>query len=243
MSKLTLLGTGTCQLQTDRMATSALIELDGLRIVYDMGRGIAHRLTELGFKNNDIRHIVFSHFHADHISDLIPFLQAASWSQIDPRTVDLHIYGPRGVKVQIMRLISLFGPDELNRPTFEVHIHEIRADTFEIEGREFFFDELPPANNHGLKFIEHGRTIALTGDSHFHDAEVRFLRGVDLAVIDSGHLTDDELIQLAADSQAKEIVCSHLYRELNARELGEMAEKKGFTGKFAIARDLMKFEI
>ena len=75
--RITLLGTGTCQIQRHRMASSILVEFDTFRLLYDCGRGITQRLLELNLQNNDIQQIVLSHFHPDHISDLIVFLHAA----------------------------------------------------------------------------------------------------------------------------------------------------------------------
>ena len=242
-NRIVLLGTGTCQLQPHRMASSALIELGELRLVYDFGRGIAHRLVESGLRQDDVEHIVLSHFHPDHLSDLIPYLHAAAWSQIDPRRKDLNIYGPVGLEVQLMRLLSLFGPRTLVREHFDVHLHEIRRESFEIDGHELAFADLPPAGNHGLAVHHTGRTFAFTGDSSYHDQEVAFLRGVDLAIIDSGHLEDDEIVVLAARTQAPRIVCSHLYRELDEEELNTAARARGYTGRLIIGRDLMMFEM
>jgi ribonuclease BN (tRNA processing enzyme) len=89
MARLALIGTGTCQLEDGRTASSVLVELDGLRLVFDCGRGVAARLAELGYRQDQLRHVVVSHFHADHVSDLVPLLQAGSWSRTDPRSRDL----------------------------------------------------------------------------------------------------------------------------------------------------------
>jgi len=244
MNKITLLGTGTCQIQHDRMASSVLLEIDDMRVVYDFGRGITQQILNMGLKSDDIEHIVLSHFHTDHISDIIPFLHAASWSQIDPRKRKLNIYGGLGVKVQIMRLISLFGPDELVRDErFEVVIHEIRNEEFVIGKTKFHFPVLPPANNHGLKFEFAGRTYAFTGDSHFHEQEIDFLKDVDLAVIDSGHITDDNIVELAVLSQAKTIICSHLYRDINEKTINLRAVQRGYRGELVVAQDLFTCEL
>jgi len=244
MNKITLLGTGTCQIQHDRMASSVLLEIDGMRVVYDFGRGTTQQILKANLKNDDVEHIVLSHFHTDHISDIIPFLHAASWSQIDPRTRTLNIYGGLGVKIQIMRLISLFGPEELVRDErFEVVVHEIPDEEFVIGKTRFYFPVLPPANNHGLKFEFAGRTYAFTGDSHFHEQEVDFLKDVDLAVIDSGHITDDNIVELAVLTQVKTIICSHLYRELNGETLNLRAAQRGYRGKLVVARDFFACEL
>ena len=230
------------------MASSVLVELDGggeagLRLVYDLGRGVAGRLAGLGLKQDDVEHVVLSHFHPDHLSDLIPYLHAAAWSQIDPRSRDLHVYGPIGLEVQLMRLLSLFGPDNLSREHFRVHLHEIREDEIAIGGCRFDYCDLPPADNRGLKLTCGGRNWALTGDSLYHDQEVEFLRGADLAVIDSGHLDDGEIVELAARTQVPRLVCSHLYRELDEDELNGRARGSGYTGRLIVGRDLMTFEL
>src|SRR5215472_9523073 len=98
MSSLTLLGTGTCQIEHERRASSVLLELDQTYVLFDCGHGVVQRLLEAGVRHNQLQHIVLSHFHPDHVSDLVPFLQAGAWSRDDPRTTDVHIYGPVGVK-------------------------------------------------------------------------------------------------------------------------------------------------
>lgn len=119
MSNLTLLGTGTAQIEFERRASSVLLELDwtyGKKdrtyILFDCGHGVVQRLLERGVQHQQVDHIVLSHFHADHVSDLIPFLQAGAHSRHNPRLTDLHIYGPPGVKKLISGLkhfwITLF---------------------------------------------------------------------------------------------------------------------------------------
>jgi ribonuclease BN (tRNA processing enzyme) len=212
MSSITLLGTGTCQIEYERRASSVLLELDGLPLLFDCGHGIVQRLLEAGVRHDRLNHVILSHFHPDHVSDLIPLMQAGAWSRRDPRSTNLHIFGPPGTRYLIDVLMQLFNPASFSQPSYRVYVHEITADSFAIEQHRFDFIDLPPANNHGLRFAWNGKRYAITGDSHFHEQEIVFLRGVDLAIIDSGHLEDEEIVQLAAQSQARVIVCSHLYR-------------------------------
>ncbi len=122
-------------------------------------------------------------------------------------------------------------------------MHEVVGGRFSIGSYDFDFISLPPANNHGLRFAWRDRQYAITGDSNFHEKEIAFLSQVDLAIIDSGHIEDDEIVQLAAASQAKTIVCSHLYREIDAPRLQTQAEKAGYEGSIVVGRDLMSFVI
>lgn len=241
MSQVILLGTGTCQIEHERRASSVLIELDGLPILFDCGHGILQRLLEVGIRHNQLDHVVLSHFHPDHVSDLIPLLHAGAWSRRGPRTSDLHIYGPPGVQKLIEGFMNLFGPSSLKQPAYDIRVHEVTAEQFWIGSCQFDFISLPPAGNHGLRFAWHGKQYAITGDSNFHGEEIAFLRSVELAIIDSGHIEDDEIVQLAVASRAKTIVCSHLYREIDARHLQTLAQKAGYEGTIIVGRDLMSF--
>ena len=241
MSNITLLGTGTCQIEYERRASSVLIQLDGMTVLFDCGHGVVQRLLGVGVHHNELTHIVVSHFHPDHVSDLIPFLHAGAWSRRNPRTTDLHIYGPPGIQRIIDGFRDIFGVSGLQQATYDILVHEVAGERFSIGAYEFDFISLPPAGNHGLRFVWHDRCYAITGDSYFHEHEITFLHKVDLAIIDSGHLEDDEIVQLAAASQAKTIICSHLYREIDAQKLRTLAEEAGYEGTILVGRDLMSF--
>jgi ribonuclease BN (tRNA processing enzyme) len=244
MRRLVLLGVGTCQLEAGRSTSAALLEADGWRVVFDFGRGTASRLVELGLAQDDVEHIVLSHFHPDHLSDLIPYLHAAAHSRIDPRRRDLTIWGPPGVDQQIGRLLALFEPESLVvRERFSVHTVAVEGPELEIAGRRLVYASLPPAGNHGLRLEVGGRRVALTGDSDLHQAEIDFLRDVDLAVFDAGHLNDDEIVELATASQARLMVCSHLYRALDTAVLTERARQRGYTGELVEGRDRMRLDL
>ena len=243
-SRLVLLGTGTCRLEADRATSAALLEFPDLRLVYDFGRGIATRLGLHGLRQDDIRHVVLSHFHPDHLSDLIPYLQAASWSPDDPRSEDLHIWGPVGLEAQMTRLLGLFGPEVLvRRESFAVHLHEIRGQTLQIENRVFDWVALPHAENHGLRFSVGDRTYALTGDSPLDPKAIELLHGVDLGIFDSGHLSDDEIVELAVRSNARQLVATHLYRQIDAKALQSRARERGWHGELVVGRDGMELAL
>ncbi len=241
MSTLTLLGTGTCQIEHERRASSVLIELDGTSILFDCGHGILQRLLEVGVQHKDLQHVVLSHFHPDHVSDLVPLLHAGAWSRRNQRTSDLHIYGPPGVQDLFNKFVGMFGTNAFQQPGYSIVVHEVTEEQFQIGPYHFDFISLPPAGNHGLRFRWRGKTYALTGDSNFHEAEIAFLKDVDLAVIDSGHIEDVDIVQLAVISQVKTIICSHLYREINAQRLQELAGAGGYQGTILVGRDLMSF--
>ncbi|GCE05729.1 MBL fold metallo-hydrolase [Dictyobacter aurantiacus] len=243
MSSITLLGTGTCQIEYERRASSVLLELDQTHILFDCGHGIAQRLLEVGVLHHQLSHIILSHFHPDHVSDLIPILQAGAWSQRDPRSSDLHIYGPEGVQQLIDGLMRIFGPRSFQQPGYQVRVHEITDEHFSIEDYHFESLSLPPAGNHGLRFQWGEKTYAITGDSHFHEQEINLLRGSDLAIIDAGHISDAEIVELAVATQTPHIICSHLYRNLDGPQLQREARQRGYHGTLQVGYDLLSFNL
>ncbi len=62
-------------------------------------------------------------------------------------------------------------------------------------------------------------------------------------MIDAGHITDEQIIELAAASRAKTIVCSHLYRDINVEHLQTHAEQRGYQGTIEVGQDLESFVI
>ena len=243
MSSITLLGTGTCQIEHERRASSVLLQLDEMSILFDCGHGIVQRLLEAGIEHNELDHIVISHFHPDHVSDLLPFLHAGAWSRRNPRTTDLHIYGPPGIQKLVDGFMHIFGASSLQQPSYAILVQEVTGEQFSIGSYHFDFISLPPAGNHGLRFTWKGKQYAITGDSNFHEEEIAFLSHVELAIIDSGHIEDGEIVQLAVASRAKTIVCSHLYRTIDAQRLHALAVIAGYRGTILVGRDLMTFVI
>lgn len=241
MSSLTLLGTGTCQIEYERRASSVLLELDHMYVLFDCGHGVVQRLLEAGVQHHQIQHVVLSHFHPDHVSDLVPLMQVGAWSRRNPRKTDLHIYGPEGVQRVIDGLMQVFSPHSFQQPHYAVIVHEVTDEHFSIGPHHFEFLSLPPAGNHGLRFRWHGKHYAITGDSYFHEQEIAFLEHVDLAIIDSGHIADNEIVDLAVASQVRRMICSHLYREIDATRLQVEAELKGYQGTISVGRDLLSF--
>jgi hypothetical protein len=48
-------------------------------------------------------------------------------------------------------------------------------------------------------------------------------------------------VELALASRAKLIICSHLYREIDASQLQYLARQRGYEGVISVGRDLRNF--
>ena len=71
VSKITLLGSGTCVPSLSRSSCSILLETRGNRILFDAGAGTIRRLLEAGTTIFDISYIFLSHFHPDHSAEIV----------------------------------------------------------------------------------------------------------------------------------------------------------------------------
>ena len=240
MSKITILGSGSTNLNPARNASSVLIRRGGNNIVFDFGRGTAIQLAKIGLLQDDVQHVILSHYHPDHVTDLLPYLHAASQSQIDKRTKSITIYGQPSVSEFMTALKQPYGDNSLSKD-FQTTLLDINTGTMAINGKDFFFTDLH--HSYGLSFEENGATIAVMADSKLHDDLVDALENVDLGIFDGGHLSDEEIVELAVRCKAKRLVCSHQYRELDGSSLNSAARSKGYKGEISVAFDLMEFEI
>lgn len=246
--KLQLIGTGTCSYNPNRMSSSVFVELDEGNFIFDFGRGVSHRLVfELGFDINDIHTIWLSHFHPDHVSDIIPFFHALSWSKsgwLKNKSSEnlIKIIGPVGLENFWDKLLGLYPYPDLIRYELlpQVKIIELNKKTFNLFNTEFELAKLPHANNTAIKFNIGNKKIVLGGDCPFSEEEISFVSGSDIAVIDSGHKSDEEIIQTAVLSQANKLILTHIDRDLNIQDLNRKASANNYKGKIIEGRDLME---
>lgn len=113
MLDVCLLGTAGMMPLPKRWLTSCLLRYNGHCILIDCGEGTQIALREAGFSSNPVDVILFTHFHADHISGLPGFLLSMGNSD---RTEPLTIIGPAGLTkvVNCLRVIAQELPFSVN---------------------------------------------------------------------------------------------------------------------------------
>ena len=98
--KVTFLGSGGSAVSERRACPSIVLDES---IVFDLGPGALKNLRASHIQTEKLSKVFISHQHADHITDLIPFLWAI---QIDGRQAPLEIYGPPGFKEIFRKLLE-----------------------------------------------------------------------------------------------------------------------------------------
>lgn len=96
--RLTLLGTGTPRPSVERNCTANLVQIGGVNIVVDAGRGVVTQLAKIGIDPSAIDVIFITHHHFDHIGNLADLL-LAGWNNGRKRPVQ--VFGPQGTEAII----------------------------------------------------------------------------------------------------------------------------------------------
>jgi ribonuclease BN (tRNA processing enzyme) len=91
---LQILGSGGPELNDQRASSSYLVWLDGkAQVMIDAGGGSSYNFEKSGADFNDIKAVVFTHFHVDHSADFSEYIK---YSYFSSRKNDLSVYGPAG---------------------------------------------------------------------------------------------------------------------------------------------------
>ncbi len=107
MFDVCLLGTGGMVPLPGRHLTSCIMRYKGTGILIDCGEGTQITLRELGWSFKAIDYIMFTHFHADHISGLPGLLLTIGNCD---RTEPVTLIGPRNLR-KIVEGLLLIAPE------------------------------------------------------------------------------------------------------------------------------------
>ena len=123
--KLTILGCHSATPRTNTNPTSQVLEINNHMFLIDCGEGTQVELRRNKIKFSRIKHIFISHLHGDHYFGLVGLV---STFRLLTRETELHIYGPKGIKVVITLQLKLSD----SWTNFPLYFHELTSKKSEL---------------------------------------------------------------------------------------------------------------
>lgn len=190
-------GTSSPLPSSDRaQACVAILAGDDLFLV-DAGMGSANTMNLHGEATRNLRAILITHFHSDHISGIYDF-NLGSW--VAGRAEPLVLIGPPGVERVAEGFNEAFALDRTYRVAHHGEAMMVPA-LGELGAREiapgeiwndaglvitaFLVDHAPITPAYGYRFDYKGRSVVVSGDSNVVESLVNAAKGADLLLHDA----------------------------------------------------------
>ncbi len=245
--RLTTIGTGTAAPHATRVASAHLVNAGSVSLLLDCGAGSVHRMASLGVPWQSITHVALTHFHADHIADMVMLVMGWRWGQLPPRSDPVTVYGPPGTGAFLESLAALYGP-WLLAPGFPLTIRELVPDEVARlpDGVELTALPVPhTAESVAYSVVQGATRFVYTGDTGYDERLADWAAGCDVLLAECSlpdsmavreHLTPRQAGTLAARAHSKRLVLTHFYAPVEFVDIvAEVAEQ--YTGPVVLATD------
>lgn len=251
--RLVVLGSGTGWITSERGAPSYLVSLENFHLLLDLGPGTIKHLLKTGFTLNDISAIFISHFHPDHVTDLIPFLFAMRYQLGYIRKEKIHLYVHKNFLFFYAGLKKAFG-HWIHPPygLLEIHLLE-KEDLYSFQLGPFQAKTIKVKHNPeslAIRLELNNKSIIYSGDTGFCEEIITLSQGGDLLILECAnseihsvphHLGPEEISIICERANPKRVLLTHFYP--HSEEVNFEIIKKRYQGEIILARDFLSLEI
>ena len=228
--RLTFLGTGTSQgvpvigcrcevcrsrdARDRRLRTSAMVEVDGLRLVIDAGPDFRQQMLREGVVRLDA--ILLTHQHKDHTAGID---DVRAFNFVDFPTIhSMHIYGNEATIATITKDFDYAFAENKYQGVPVIELHTINPEqSFEVKGLSI----VPIEGQHSERFkvlgYRIGKLAYLTDFSAISDSELQKLEGVECLVINAlrwtehnSHFSVDQALDIIRRVAPKRAFLTHM---------------------------------
>jgi len=246
--KLTILGSGTAVPRINRNMSGYLLEIGNEKILFDSGPGTIRQLLKLKVKIPSIDNIFYTHFHPDHITDLLGILVVNHSNNFKG---SLNLHGPVGIK-EYFNFVKKVTMGKLN---YNVKVKEMRNNSrTKIPMNDIIIKSIKSKHTDSsvsYRIENNGKSIVYSGDTDYSDEIIKISKNTDLLILEcsfpdnkkvKGHLTPSLCGKIAAKANVKKLVLTHLYPECDKVDIKKQCSKE-YKGNIVLAKDFMKIKV
>ncbi len=249
--KLTILGSGTGIVTARRGPSGYLVRINDKTLLLDSGSGTLRKIAETSSSFKEIDYAIYTHFHPDHVVDMISLLFALMIPDDNKRN-NLTIIGPTGMKAFYQNLAVNFN-NWLEPRGYDLVIKELSDSYIHLEDFKISSCSVKHSDNSVAYRIEtrKGKTLVYSGDTDYCKSMVNLARNADALLLEcshpkhikvEGHLNSTLAGRIARESNCKKLILTHFYPICDDYDiLGQC--KREFRGEVILAEDLMTVEI
>lgn len=248
--EVTILGSGTGVPSLKRGAPGLVVRAGREILLFDSGPGTLNRLLKVGIDYRKLDYIFYTHFHPDHIAELVPFLFACKYHS-SPRTKPLVILGPKGIGNFYFSLLEIYG-EWITPVKYPVEIKELDNSPYRGKGWDISIKHLKHTDPAiGYRLEAKGKSFVYSGDTDYCEEIIELAKSSDLFILECsfperyrvhGHLTPRLAGKIARESGCRHLVLTHLYPICDRYNILSECRKE-YKGKLTLARDLLRIAV
>ncbi|WP_457963916.1 MBL fold metallo-hydrolase [Arthrobacter sp. D1-29] len=253
-----LSGTGTPAVVDGRYGPSTVLAIGDDVVMVDTGNGCVYQLFHLGWRPEDVTHVLITHNHLDHNADL-GFLILAPWihgTQKKPPTV----IGPPGTLEYVNRVFAAhdydirarlrhgYDPALLSVPVVEVKDGLIlNFSGWQVSAVEV--EHSPVEDAFGYVFRTAAHSVAISGDTRPSDKLIAAAQGADVLIhealfpgygIPDYHTSVHDVGRVATAANVSRLVLTHLIPGHLPEEKWKEIVQQSFHGDLTVGTDLLQ---
>lgn len=253
-----LSGTGTPAVVDGRYGPSTVLAIGDDVVMVDTGNGCVYQLFRLGWRPEDVTHVLITHHHLDHNVDL-GFLLMAPWIHGTQKKAPT-VIGPPGTLEYVNRIFAAhdydirarlrhgYDPELLSVPVVEVHNGLILNFTgWQVSAVEV--EHSPVEDAFGYVFQTATRSLAISGDTRPSAKLIAAAQGADVLIhealfpgygIPDYHTSVHDVGIVAAAAEVSLLVLTHLIPGHLPEEKWKEIVQQSFHGDLIVGTDLLQ---
>jgi len=250
--EVTLLGTGTTSPDPTRVQSGYLVDIADEILLFDIGAGIYHRLTQLEIDLHSISTIFISHFHVDHCSDFLMLCQHLWLSGYDKT---LNVYGPPFIKQWYRGLFDIGFPYAQDR--LILNVRELKENDV-IQVDKAIISNAPTMHGtmetRAYRIECGGKSLTYSSDTAPCPDVIDLAKGTDFLIHECNwldgpnpegvHTTPSQLAEIVEEVAPKKVILTHVSPEVvsKKKKVIEIVSRRT-NAEVLMGEDLMSFRI